>query len=128
VGAAQQGVHILVQRVPLHLREEGEAKLVRHLGAIVGKTTGTLLIVCLFYSCRDASHAEICFYDTVHSHSSWPRSGDCGGSRIRTRDSCFLCLVSPSCFNQLSHHIPRLHFYRRYTDHFVQCTIPYRYI
>jgi hypothetical protein len=56
----------------------------------------------VFYSCRDASHAKICFM--IHSHSSWPRSGDCGGSRIRTRDSCVLCLVSPSCFNQLSHH------------------------
>jgi hypothetical protein len=60
----------------------------------------------VFYSCRDASHAEICF--VIHSHSSWPHSGDCGGSRIRTRDSCVLCLMSPSCFNQLSHHIPLL--------------------
>jgi hypothetical protein len=34
------------------------------------------------YSSRDASHAEICFM--IHSHISWPRSGDCGGSRIRT--------------------------------------------
>jgi hypothetical protein len=30
----------------------------------------------------------------IHSHSAWPRSGDCGGSRIRTRDSCVLCLIS----------------------------------
>jgi hypothetical protein len=44
----------------------------------------------------------------VHSHISWPRSGDCEGSRIRTRDSCVLCLVSPSCLSQLSHHIPCL--------------------
>jgi hypothetical protein len=42
----------------------------------------------------------------IHSHISWPRSGDCGGSRIRTRDSCVLCLVSPSWFKQLNHHIP----------------------
>jgi hypothetical protein len=45
-----------------------------------------------FYSSRDASHAENCFM--IHSHISWPRSGDCGRSRIRTRDSCVLCLVS----------------------------------
>jgi hypothetical protein len=44
----------------------------------------------------------------IHSHISWPRSGDCGGSRIRTRDSCVLYLVTPSCFNQLSHHIPSI--------------------
>jgi hypothetical protein len=56
------------------------------------------------------THAEtppmlrFCFM--IHSHSSWPRSGDCWGSRFRTQDSCVLCLVSPSCFNQRSHHIP----------------------
>jgi hypothetical protein len=65
---------------------------------------GKFFILIIFYSSRDASHAEIWFM--IHSHISWPRSGDCGGSRIRSRDSCVLCLVSPSCFNQLSHHIP----------------------
>ena len=32
---SEQGVHILVQRIPLHLREEGEAELVRHLGVLL---------------------------------------------------------------------------------------------
>jgi hypothetical protein len=54
---------------------------------------------CIFfvYSGRDASHPEICFL--IHSHISWPRSGDCGGSWIWTRDHCVLSLVSPSWLN-----------------------------
>jgi hypothetical protein len=40
----------------------------------------------------------------MRSHISWPRSGDCEGSRNRTRDCCLFSLVSPSC--KLSHHIP----------------------
>jgi hypothetical protein len=32
------------------------------------------------------------------------------GSRILTRDSCVLCLVSPSCLSQLSHLIPLPNF------------------
>jgi hypothetical protein len=52
----------------------------------------------------DASHPEICF--NIHSHTSWPCSGDCEGSRIQTRDCYVLSLVSPSCLNQLSYHIP----------------------
>jgi hypothetical protein len=47
-------------------------------------------------------------------------SGDCGGSRIRTRDSCVLCLVSPSCFNQLSHHIPQQISFCLPSENFVQ--------
>jgi hypothetical protein len=57
-----------------------------------------------FHSGRDASYPEICFM--IHSHNSWPRSGDCERSRIRTRDCCVLSLVSPSCLSQLSYHIP----------------------
>jgi hypothetical protein len=45
---------------------------------------------------------RFCFY-MIHSQISWPRSGDYGWSRIRTRDSYVLCLVSPS-----RHHIPIL--------------------
>ncbi len=30
----EQGVDILIQRIPLHLREEGKAELVRHLGVL----------------------------------------------------------------------------------------------
>jgi hypothetical protein len=36
----------------------------------------------------------------IHSHIFWPRSGDYGRSRIRTRDPCvFSLLVSPSGLN-----------------------------
>jgi hypothetical protein len=48
-----------------------------------------LFFKIVFYSSRDAWHAEICFM--THGHISWPRSVDLGGSRIRIRDSCVLC-------------------------------------
>jgi glycosyltransferase involved in cell wall biosynthesis len=37
-----------------------------------------------------------------------PVQGTVRGSRIRIWDSCVLCLVSPSCLSQLSHHIPQV--------------------
>jgi hypothetical protein len=49
------------------------------------------------------------------------------GSRIRTWDSCVLCLVSPSCLSQLSHHIPKIAFGGKRTNlkvwswYFYQC-------
>jgi hypothetical protein len=52
----------------------------------------------VFYSSSDASLAEILFiYDTqskILAPFRW-----LWGSRIRTRDSCVLCLVSPSCLS-----------------------------
>jgi hypothetical protein len=65
-------------------------------------------ILTVFFTRAVTHHLlRFCFY-MIHSQLPWPRSGDCGGSRIRTRDSCVLCLVSPSCLSQLSHHIPTL--------------------
>jgi hypothetical protein len=52
-------------------------------------------IYLIFYSSRDASHAEICFYDT-QTYFLTPFRRLWGG-RIWTRNSCVLCLVSPSC-------------------------------
>jgi hypothetical protein len=91
----------MLWKVKLHLASSLPSLPHRNLSI---NRKGTYILI-FFYSSRDDSHAEVCFM--LHSHISWPRSGDCGRSRIRTRDSCVLCLVSPSCFNQLSHHIPQ---------------------
>jgi hypothetical protein len=40
----------------------------------------------VFTFTQAASHLKIWFL--IHSHVSWPWSGDCGGSRIRTRNCC----------------------------------------
>jgi hypothetical protein len=69
---------------------------------------------CFFYIVfTQAETPHMLRFVLWYSHISWPRSGDCGGSQIRTRDSCVICLVSPSCFNQLSHHM--LNVESRYT-------------
>jgi hypothetical protein len=62
----------------------------------------------VFYSSSDASLAEILFLCNTQSNILAPFRW-LWGSRIRTRDSCVLCLVSSSCLSQLSHHIPYGH-------------------
>jgi hypothetical protein len=54
----------------------------------------------------DASHPEILFY-YIHSHYSCRPSGDCGGSRDRTRNCCVAVCFTQSRLSQLSHHIPK---------------------
>jgi hypothetical protein len=66
---------------------------------------------CFLLKQRRLNYWDFDWFSMIHSHISWPRSGDCEGSRIRTRDSCVLCLVSPSCLSQLSHHIHNISFY-----------------
>jgi hypothetical protein len=59
----------------------------------------------VFYSGMDASHSEICFF--IHSQYSCRPSGDCGGSRDRTRNCCVAVWFTQSRLSQLSLHIPR---------------------
>jgi hypothetical protein len=63
----------------------------------------------VFYLSSDASLAENLFLYDTQSITLAPFRW-LWGSRIRTRDSCILCLVSPSCLSQLSHHIPRFYY------------------
>jgi hypothetical protein len=55
----------------------------------------------VFYSRRDASHLEICFM--IHSHISWPHSGDCEGSRIRTQTTASSVWYPPVALEGQSH-------------------------
>jgi hypothetical protein len=41
----------------------------------------------------------------IHSHYSCRPSGDCGGSRDRTRNCCVAVWFTQSRLSQLSHHI-----------------------
>jgi hypothetical protein len=73
--------------------------LIQYISAVDNQCNVYVFLLLFFFT-----HAEtplmlrFVLWCTLHGHCSWPRSGDCVGSRIRTRDSCVLCLVSPSCF------------------------------
>jgi hypothetical protein len=83
------------------------------IGRIFMNNSHNNLLFTVFYSDRHASHPEMCFL-IQKRHISWPRSGDCDGSRIRTRDCYVLSLLSPSCLKQLSYHIPWLSYHIPY--------------
>jgi hypothetical protein len=71
-------------------------------------TRGFFFYIIIFFTQAETPYMLRFWFIILHSHISWPRSGDCEGSRIRTRDSCVLCLVSPSCLSSLSHHVPKI--------------------
>jgi hypothetical protein len=76
-------------------------KTFRHLTLIQYHYT---IFKIVFYSGMDASFSEILYIS--HSHGSCRPSGDCGGSRDRTRDCCVTAWFQPLYYNTVLFVLP----------------------